>query len=344
MLRTHRRACCIVKNRGFTVVELLIVIVVIGILATLTIIAYSGVQDNARRASLQSDLEQSQKKLETYKIKNAETYPANLAAAQAAGIASSGGNALSYTAYTTSTGGANTGYCLQNTINSLQYYVTAGGSLKPGACQDITNLAYDPYGTSNSSVSANHPGFNSRWFGSGGAGTVTAVTNANDGPEAGITSYLRKTWTTVGSHALDTAYSHTSGGTGGLVVSPGETVSASVYLRLSKNNAPSSNYLRFQWFDSAGVSISTATTPNQSYVANQWLKLSNTQTAPANAAYLEIISIAYLEFNIQVGDTFDGTGLMITKTSDLKDFAGGNSRNWRWTGTANNSQSTGPAL
>lgn len=40
-------------RRGFTVVELLIVIVVVGILATLTIISYGGVQENARIAKAQ---------------------------------------------------------------------------------------------------------------------------------------------------------------------------------------------------------------------------------------------------------------------------------------------------
>lgn len=43
---------------GFTIVELLIVIVVIGILAAISIIAYSGIQERSRVASLQSDLRQ----------------------------------------------------------------------------------------------------------------------------------------------------------------------------------------------------------------------------------------------------------------------------------------------
>lgn len=43
---------------GFTIVELLIVIVVIGILAAIVITAYAGVQDRARTAKIQADLRQ----------------------------------------------------------------------------------------------------------------------------------------------------------------------------------------------------------------------------------------------------------------------------------------------
>lgn len=44
------------KQIGFTIVELLIVIVVIGILATITIVAYSGIQQRANVATASSDL------------------------------------------------------------------------------------------------------------------------------------------------------------------------------------------------------------------------------------------------------------------------------------------------
>lgn len=41
---------------GFTIVELLIVIIVIGILATLVLIAYTGVTDQAKDTKIKSDL------------------------------------------------------------------------------------------------------------------------------------------------------------------------------------------------------------------------------------------------------------------------------------------------
>ncbi len=49
---------------GFTIVELLIVIVVIGILAAITIVAYNGVQDRARNAALKSEMNQLQKRIQ----------------------------------------------------------------------------------------------------------------------------------------------------------------------------------------------------------------------------------------------------------------------------------------
>ena len=56
------------KNaHGFTIVEILIVIVVIGILASITIVAYNGVQDRASITRSLSDLSTIRKGLEIYK-------------------------------------------------------------------------------------------------------------------------------------------------------------------------------------------------------------------------------------------------------------------------------------
>jgi prepilin-type N-terminal cleavage/methylation domain-containing protein len=81
------------KQRGFTIVELLIVIVVIGILAAITIVAYNGIQGRARVAAMQSNLQQAAKKLETYKVTNSDLYPPDLATA---GITAPDGTTYNY--------------------------------------------------------------------------------------------------------------------------------------------------------------------------------------------------------------------------------------------------------
>ncbi len=48
---------------GFTIVELLIVIVIIGILAVITVVAYNGIQDRAYNTAVQNDLNAFAKKI-----------------------------------------------------------------------------------------------------------------------------------------------------------------------------------------------------------------------------------------------------------------------------------------
>jgi type II secretion system protein G len=62
-------------QRGFTIVELLIVIVVIGILAAITIVAYNGIQKRASDTRRRSDIEIITKALEMYYI-DVGRYPA----------------------------------------------------------------------------------------------------------------------------------------------------------------------------------------------------------------------------------------------------------------------------
>jgi general secretion pathway protein G len=62
------------RQTGFTIVELLIVIVVIGILAAITIVAYNGIQKRANDVAVQSDLAQISKLYEIYYADNS-VYP-----------------------------------------------------------------------------------------------------------------------------------------------------------------------------------------------------------------------------------------------------------------------------
>ncbi len=72
------------SSKGFTIVELLIVIIVIAILATLVITAYNGVQAKARDVKRQTDAKSVQKAAEAYYADNG-SYPTTQANFTASG-------------------------------------------------------------------------------------------------------------------------------------------------------------------------------------------------------------------------------------------------------------------
>lgn len=66
------------KNIGFTIVELIIVIAVIAILATISIVAYNGVQKNAADKTIQSDLQQVSAEMQRVATNNNGVFPVTL--------------------------------------------------------------------------------------------------------------------------------------------------------------------------------------------------------------------------------------------------------------------------
>jgi type IV pilus assembly protein PilA len=70
------------RTRGFTIVELLIVIVVIAILAAITVAAYTGIRERANLSAVQSELSGQARLLANHRAQ----YPATLAAARTAGM------------------------------------------------------------------------------------------------------------------------------------------------------------------------------------------------------------------------------------------------------------------
>lgn len=57
-----------IKQKGFSLIELLVVISIIGILTTLTIVNYVGIRERARDSERKSDLNRLSLDLEVYKI------------------------------------------------------------------------------------------------------------------------------------------------------------------------------------------------------------------------------------------------------------------------------------
>jgi prepilin-type N-terminal cleavage/methylation domain-containing protein len=86
------------KTAGFTIVELLIVIVVIGILAAITIVAYNGITSRANVSAGLSNAQQSSKKLASYALLNNSTLPTDKTALSTqAGITDSSNATYQYT-------------------------------------------------------------------------------------------------------------------------------------------------------------------------------------------------------------------------------------------------------
>lgn len=144
-------------NRGFTIVELLIVVVVIAILAAITIVAYNGIQNRAKTSALMSDLENNAKQLELAKVQSGtDTYPDPATTT----LRPSLGTTMNYLL-------KGVVYCLTATKDGTSYAITAGSSPIKGSCE--VNLVKNPKG-----VGAPGNYGSSGWFQPLGSTTDTA--------------------------------------------------------------------------------------------------------------------------------------------------------------------------
>jgi prepilin-type N-terminal cleavage/methylation domain-containing protein len=120
------------KHRsGFTIIELMVVIVIIAILATVTFVSYLGITQKAAATVLKLDLNNASTGMALYKINN-NSYPADLAAAQSENVLPSGND----TVYQYTLNGGD--YCLSVTSvkagNYAYHFSSLVGAIEDGVC------------------------------------------------------------------------------------------------------------------------------------------------------------------------------------------------------------------
>lgn len=120
------------KTKGFTIVELLIVIVVIGILATLVIVTFTGIQQKARDSKRKTDINALDSHMEAFYASNG--YYPTLADLQNSTFVSTQLKGLDPSALTDPKGGA-----IAATTSPSNYgYVAAASSTSTATCSNTT--------------------------------------------------------------------------------------------------------------------------------------------------------------------------------------------------------------
>lgn len=303
---------------GFTIVELLIVIVVIGLLAAISIVAYNGIQARARASAASSALSQAAKKIAVWQVDNPSVSPPNLAAA---GV--NNGNDVAFQYSQTSSG---TSYCITATSGTVSYRITDTTKPTAGGCAGhgtggqsaVTNLATNPSFETNTTT---HNGAR-------GVLTLDATKGAS-----GLASGKYVADGTVGANYLVTTLSSVGGDI------TGQKVSASI--KAQRDATVESLVLRIYFRDAANVILLSIDGSSVALNTSGWTEASVSGVAPSGTT--NVVFYSLLTPNSMVAGTTVWFDAMMVRIGDPVSYYDGSSTNWVWNGTANASTSTGPS-
>jgi prepilin-type N-terminal cleavage/methylation domain-containing protein len=309
---------------GFTIVELLIVIVVIGILATITIVAYNGIQERARVSSVSSALSQAAKKVAVWQVDNVSASPT---CTNFNSLLDSTGSSCSFSKgdidyqYTAGTSGA---YCVTATAGSTSYKITESTKPTTGGCAGhgvggvaaVTNLVANP------SFEVNTVG----WGASAYASNARLTGSTPSG-----SAFLR-----VNRSAAGDAYTSFTAAD----IPPANTPYTLSFWAWADSSITITDAMLFRTANSGSCCVNLATKAPQALTTTPTRVVLSGNTGSNPTGGLNII----LRVTSTVGQNVYFDGFIITQGTTVHNFADGSSPGWLWNGTVSNSTSTGPPL
>lgn len=312
------------QRLGFTIVELLIVVVVIAILAAITIVAYNGITARTKAAAAASATEQAVKKITAYAVTNAEEYPTALAAA---GITDSGATTYQYRADNTASPRS---YCVTATSSGISYWASNGSATPArGACPG--------HGVDGASVITNqfrNPTFDgpSSPENQSSATATIAVYNGSSMARGVATSTA---FASIRLHPAQDRWQVTAGqavfGLATICNASTGTRDFSLVLRYYDTTGPA-----------LGSQLSTTSSLTRTIPEGNCEEATVSGNAPAGTQSVALGVTRSNGVGAVSGDIFYVDNVLLTDQSSS--FAAGTTAGWIWNGTPHNSTSTGRAL
>ena len=307
------------KQSAFIIVELLIVIVVIAILAAITIVAYTGIQERAKASAVSSAASQAGKQALAYAPTNNDLYPTE-AEFQTSSFRTDTLHLPADTSQATYDYYASDdqkSFCLSVTDTTTDpetaYAMTQNGNMVQGRC--VENLVGNPSFETNTSG----------W----GVSTPTSIARPSGGQVGSRRIAVTRT-TSGDTYATFSA--------GNITANTEYFASLQAYGTGSMNSSGSTMIQEqgggYRWIDTL---IANGTT-----VANTWTRYAVSLTTPSDLASSTVRVI--LRSGPAVNDVLNYDAIMLTKGNTDYTYGDGTIENWSWTGTPHNSTSFGPAL